>query len=156
MKEEKKSSNRGINWSDKEVKELLLIRAEEEINWQIDGTVRDSNVYCTIAERLRLCGVQRNKKQVTAKVKSLKSFYLKTKDHNNTSGMTAKSFAYYDMCDNIWGHRPCALPVYAVGCLTQTEERAQSPTDSATEDGDDEDICPPTTSKFSDFSLLLR
>ncbi|XP_058630136.1 uncharacterized protein LOC131539519 [Onychostoma macrolepis] len=60
--------------------------------------------------------------------------------------MTAKSFAYYDLCDNIWGHRPCALPVNAVGCLTQTEERAQSPTDSATEDGDEDDISPPTRS----------
>ncbi len=63
-------------------------------------------MYCTIDERLlRLCGVQRDKKQVTAKLKSLKSFYQKTKDHNNTSGRTAKSFACYDMCDNIWGHR---------------------------------------------------
>ncbi len=51
---------------------------------------------------------------------------------------------------------PCALPVNAVGCLTQTEERAQSQTDSATEDGDDEDICPPTRSTFSDFTLTLR
>ncbi len=53
------STNRGNNWSDKEVKELLLIRADEEINWQIDRTVRDSNVYCTIADKLRLRGVQR-------------------------------------------------------------------------------------------------
>ncbi len=30
------STNRGNNWSDKEVKELLLIRADEEINRQID------------------------------------------------------------------------------------------------------------------------
>ncbi len=150
------STNRGKNLSDKEVKELLLIRADEEINRQIDGTVGDSNVYCTIADKLRLRGVQRDKKQVTAKLKSLKCLYLKTKDHNNTSGMTAKSFAYYDLCDNIWGHRPCALPVNAVGCLTQTEERAQSQTDSATEDGDDEDICPPTRSKFSDFTFTLR
>lgn len=67
---------------------LLLTRVEEEINRQIDGIVRDSNVYCTIAERVRLCGVRRDKKQVTAKLKSLKSFYLKTKDHNNMSGMT--------------------------------------------------------------------
>ncbi len=65
----------------------------------------------TIADRLR--AVQRDKKQVTAKLKSLSSFYLKTKDHNNMSGMTAKSFAYYDLCDNIWGHRPYALPVNA-------------------------------------------
>ncbi len=49
------------------------------------------NVYCTIDERLlRLCGVQRDKKQVTAKLKSLKSFYQKTKDHNNMSGRTVK------------------------------------------------------------------
>ncbi len=38
------STNRGNNWFDKEVKELLLIRADEEINRQIDRTVRDSNV----------------------------------------------------------------------------------------------------------------
>ncbi len=43
-------TNRGNNWSDKEVKELLLIRADEEMNRQIDGTVRDNNVYCTIAD----------------------------------------------------------------------------------------------------------
>ncbi len=68
-------------------------------------------MYCTIADKLRFRGVQRDKKQVTAKLKSLKSLYLKTKDHNNTSGMTAKSFAYYDLCDNIWGHRAVMFPM---------------------------------------------
>ncbi len=62
----------------------------QEINRQIDGTVRDSNVYSTIADKLRLRGVQRDKKQVMAQLKSLKSLYLKTKGHNYTSGMCCK------------------------------------------------------------------
>ncbi|KAI7800552.1 uncharacterized protein LOC130564433 [Triplophysa rosa] len=155
------SCNRGNNWSEREIKELLLIRGEEEISRQIDGTVRDNNVYCSIAEKLRLCGVQRDKKQVTAKLKSLKGCYLKTKDYNNTSGVTPKSFPFYDMCDNIWGHRPCASPVNAVGCLTQTQEGAPSPNDNISADGDDdgnddEHICPPTRSTTESTSTPPR
>lgn len=41
------ASDPGSNWSEKEVRELSTIRAEEEINAQLDGTVWDADVYST-------------------------------------------------------------------------------------------------------------
>ena len=41
------------HWQDKEVRELLLIRGEEEVQRQVTGTVRDTVIYNNIANLLR-------------------------------------------------------------------------------------------------------
>ena len=63
-----------VPWTFEEERALLLVRAEEEVVNQIQGTSRDTQVYRLIADRMSEHGYERNKKQVKNKLK-----YIKTK-----------------------------------------------------------------------------
>ncbi|KAJ8332294.1 hypothetical protein SKAU_G00427200 [Synaphobranchus kaupii] len=94
------------NWLDWETRELLQIRAEEEIHARISGTVRDAAVYATIAEMLADRGIIRSKKQVQSKLKCMKIQFKKVNHPSNQNGRGGKEWPFLRLCDVIWGSRP--------------------------------------------------
>ncbi|KAG7463633.1 hypothetical protein MATL_G00178730 [Megalops atlanticus] len=98
------------NWLDWETRELLQIRAEEEIHARMSGTVRDAAVYATIAEMLAERGIVRSKKQVQSKLKWMKIQYKKITHHSNKNGRDGKEWPFLHQCNAIWGNRPPTNP----------------------------------------------
>lgn len=89
------------NWRDNEIRELLYVRADAEIDKQIQGTARDSVVYDQITNLLRDRGVIRTKAQVISKLKALKKQYH---DHNGRSAAGGKkTWPYFGLSEVIWG-----------------------------------------------------
>ena len=74
--------NRGTVWSDKEVKALIAIWGESNVQEELDGAVRNQAIYQRIAKQLREQGYGRDWKQCCAKIKNLKTKYREIKDHN--------------------------------------------------------------------------
>ncbi|KAJ8387362.1 hypothetical protein AAFF_G00157390 [Aldrovandia affinis] len=105
------------NWTDSEIRELLSIRADHEINRQLCGTVRDAVVYDKITNILRERGVTRQKAQIISKLKSLRKKFLQMNDHHGNSGSGRLSWPYYDMCQSMWGNNHSANPVALLSSL---------------------------------------
>lgn len=63
------------NWDDAETRILLSLRAEEEINKNFMGTVKDGVLLEWIAKLMQERGFKHNKNQVTSKLKTLKKKY---------------------------------------------------------------------------------
>lgn len=88
-------------WQNSEIRELLMIHAEEEVHRQVSGTVRDTVVHKNIAVMLRQRGYDRMPRQVINKLGTLK-------DKNNRSGMGHVDWPFYDLCQNIYGNSALA------------------------------------------------
>ena len=78
--------NRGTVWSDKEVKALIAIWGESNVQEELDW------------------------KQCRAKIKNLKTKYREIKDHNGETGRGRKTCKFYKELDRILGHRPASVP----------------------------------------------
>ena len=76
------ASNRGVSWSDDEVKALLAIWGEDKVQEELDGAVRNKVVYVGIAKKMQELGYERDWQQCKVKIKNLKSTYREIKDHN--------------------------------------------------------------------------
>ena len=50
---EASASSRGVSWSDDEVRALLTIWGEGEVQEELDGAVRNKVVYVGIAKKMR-------------------------------------------------------------------------------------------------------
>ncbi|KAI1885149.1 hypothetical protein AGOR_G00217220 [Albula goreensis] len=126
------------NWLDWETRELLQIRAEEEINARMSGTVRDAAVYATIAEMLAERGIVRSKKQVQSKLKCMKLQFKKISHRSNRNGRDGKEWPFLRLCDAIWGNRSTsdAVPVASLSSQDQGIPTAspESPPDQAAHD----------------------
>ncbi|KAG9348872.1 hypothetical protein JZ751_029189 [Albula glossodonta] len=126
------------NWLDWETRELLQIRAEEEINARMSGTVRDAAVYATIAEMLAERGIVRSKKQVQSKLKCMKLQFKKMSHRSNRNGRDGKEWPFLRLCDAIWGNRSTsdAVPVASLPSQDQGTPTAspESPPDQAAHD----------------------
>ncbi|XP_029922386.1 trichohyalin-like [Myripristis murdjan] len=103
------------NWSDFEIRELLSIRAEPEIDLQLSGTVRDAVVYEKIAKLLQDRGISRQKSQVISKLKTLRKKYLQMTAHHGSGGSGRLHWLYFEACQLIWGSGPASRPAGSGG-----------------------------------------
>ena len=102
--------NRGTVWSDKEVKALIAIWGESNVQEELDGAVRNQAIYQRIAKQLHEQGYERDWKQCRAKIKNLKTKYREVKDHNGETGRGRITCKFYKELDRILGHRPASVP----------------------------------------------
>ena len=102
--------NRGTVWSDKEVKALIAIWGESNVQEELDGAVRNQAIYQRIAKQLHEQGYERSWTQCRAKIKNLKTKYREIKDHNGETGRGRKSCKFFKELDRILGHRPASVP----------------------------------------------
>ncbi|GFQ90440.1 zinc finger protein with KRAB and SCAN domains 2 [Trichonephila clavata] len=73
-------------WLTKEIRALINIWGNQDVQQKFDVTVRDSEVYRNISEELKKFGYARTVSQIRSKVKQLKRDYRLQKDKLNRSG----------------------------------------------------------------------
>ena len=54
------STNRGTSWTDNEVKALIGLLGESDVQEELDGAVRNKVVYEEIAKKMKQQGYNRN------------------------------------------------------------------------------------------------
>lgn len=99
-------ANNSKVWSAQELSTFLTIIADNVIQSELDGSVRNEKVYKDISQRMAAEGFERTSGQCRAKLKKLKGQYKKIKDANSRSGNSRSTWKWYDAMDAIYGHRP--------------------------------------------------
>ncbi|XP_074536776.1 uncharacterized protein LOC141798817 [Halichoeres trimaculatus] len=103
--------NKVHNWQENEIRELLTIRASEQIRHLITGTVKDSVVYQRMSKLLSERGVYRTHMQVISKLKSLRKHYLRYHQQKVRTGCDRVNWPFYDLCHWAFGNGPAGSPV---------------------------------------------
>ena len=99
-------SQENVHWSQNAIQALVCVWGEDNIQQELEGSVRNEKVYKHIARRLSAMGYDRTSKQCREKIKKMKQDYKKIKDHNNKSGSNRKTSKWFDALDAILGPRP--------------------------------------------------
>ena len=127
------ATNRGFAWSDNEVKALLAVWGENNVQEELDGAVRNKAVFMNISKKLKEMGFDRDWQQCRVKVKNLKKSYREVKDHNGETGRGRKTCKYYKELDEILGHRPASVPAVLLDTGTTSQTPSSQNEDSAAE-----------------------
>lgn len=100
-----KKYERGSNWSDPEVVELLHLWADESVQAELESCLRNQHVFNRIAEVLRDKGIHRTGDQCREKIKKMKLEYRRIKD-NNKAPRGGRTWKFYDVMDRVLASRP--------------------------------------------------
>ncbi|XP_036341738.1 uncharacterized protein LOC118751079 [Rhagoletis pomonella] len=112
-------------WREKEIIEMISIIKEKHILKLLDSKIkRNRSIFEEVARALNSKGIKTDAIQIRAKFKSLKSDYYKAKRNNNSSGAERQTCDYFEMLDEVLGHRP-AVSVEGVD-TSQTERPADN------------------------------
>ncbi|XP_021388481.2 bifunctional phosphoribosylaminoimidazole carboxylase/phosphoribosylaminoimidazole succinocarboxamide synthetase isoform X1 [Lonchura striata] len=93
----------GKHWTANEVRALIRIWSDKNIQQQLEGTVRNKRIFEEVAARLQKFGIERDWKQCRTKYKNLKHEYKSVKSAQD-SGSTSKSMKFFNELDAILGH----------------------------------------------------
>lgn len=98
-------------WSIDETKILLSMWSEENIQDQLDGTVRDGEVYKKLERMMKEKSFNRSSSQIRTRIKVLKRNYREQRDKLKTTGQSGKiKFQFYAQMDSVLGHREGTEP----------------------------------------------
>ncbi|KAK9409878.1 putative inactive 1-aminocyclopropane-1-carboxylate synthase-like 2 [Crotalus adamanteus] len=100
-----KKYERGTNWSDPEVVELLHLWADESVQAELESCLRNQHVFNRIAEVLREKGIHRTGDQCREKIKKMKLEYRRIKD-NNKAPRGGRTWKFYEVMDRVLASRP--------------------------------------------------
>lgn len=100
-------------WTVEETYKLLAVRAEDDV-----ATQETADILALVDKRLRERGVCRTQTQIKDKLKALKKQYQQIAEHNDQSEGN-KTWAYYELCEAIWGSSHSAKPVTRVGNMEE-------------------------------------
>ncbi|KAM7163845.1 1-aminocyclopropane-1-carboxylate synthase-like protein 1 isoform 1-T1 [Macrochelys suwanniensis] len=100
-----KKYERGSNWSDPEVVELLQLWADESVQMELESCLRNQHVFNRIAEVLREKGIHRTGDQCREKIKKMKLEYRRIKD-NNKAPRGGRTWKFYEVMDRVLTSRP--------------------------------------------------
>ncbi|XP_064305559.1 uncharacterized protein LOC104051816 isoform X2 [Phalacrocorax carbo] len=93
----------GKHWTVNEVRALIRIWSDKNIQQQLEGTVRNKRIFEQVAARLQKFGIDRDWKQCRTKYKNLKHEYKSVKSAQG-SGSTSRSMKFFNELDAILGH----------------------------------------------------
>uniref|UniRef100_A0A3P8XEC9 1-aminocyclopropane-1-carboxylate synthase-like protein 1 n=1 Tax=Esox lucius TaxID=8010 RepID=A0A3P8XEC9_ESOLU len=96
---------RGSNWSDPEVAELLQLWSDESVQLELESCLRNQHVFNRIADVLREKGIYRTGDQCREKIKKMKLEYRRIKD-NHRMVRGGRSWKFYDVMDRVLTNRP--------------------------------------------------
>ena len=130
MSSQTTATNRGCAWSEDEVKALLAVWGESNVQVELDGAVRNKAVFENISKKMKELGHNRDWQQCRVKIKNMKKSYRDVKDHNSETGRGRKTCKFYKELDAILGHRPATTPAV----LLDTGSTSQSSSLSTQED----------------------
>ena len=120
------AANRGSVWADKEVKALIAIWGEGNVQEELDGAVRNKVVYQNISKKMKEQGYNRDWEKCRTKIKNLKKQYRVVKDHNGETGRGRKTCKFYKELDHILGHRPASVPAALLDTGTSSSAAVDS------------------------------
>ena len=123
------STNRGSAWSDDEVKALLAVWGESNVQDELDGAVRNKAVFVNISKKMNELGYDRDWQQCRVKIKNLKKSYRDVKDHNGETGRGRKTCKFFKELDAILGHRPATIPAVLLDTGTTSHNASASTQD---------------------------
>ena len=129
------ATNRGSAWSDDEVKALLAVWGESNIQEELDGAVRNKTVFLNISRKMNEMGYDRDWQQCRVKTKNLKKSYRDIKDHNGETGRGRKTCKFFIELDDILGHRPASVPAVLLD-TGNTSQNTSSPTQESVAEGE--------------------
>lgn len=93
-------------WSNNDVRALLSIYGEEDIQREFEKSTRNNGVYLKISDRLRELNMIHTGKQCRDKLKKLKQDYRRIKRHNMRTGSSGWTSKWFERMDAVLGHRP--------------------------------------------------
>ncbi|XP_019715246.1 zinc finger and SCAN domain-containing protein 20-like isoform X1 [Hippocampus comes] len=107
-------------WTFQEVQTFLGILAEEEVQRELVGAVRNRRVFQLVSQRMAAEGFQRTCGQCQMKCKKLRCEYRKIKKQNRP-----KAWRWFELVDAVYGHRP-AVNKQGVDTATLLEAMMES------------------------------
>uniref|UniRef100_G1KIB3 PurE domain-containing protein n=1 Tax=Anolis carolinensis TaxID=28377 RepID=G1KIB3_ANOCA len=96
----------GKHWCDNEVRALINIWSDEEIQQMLEGATRNKEIFEEIARRLMKVGIDRDWKQCRTKYKNLKYEYRALQKENDQHGNARRKMRFYDEIDCILKSHP--------------------------------------------------
>ncbi|XP_030620942.1 1-aminocyclopropane-1-carboxylate synthase-like protein 1 isoform X2 [Chanos chanos] len=100
-----KKHERGSNWSDQEVVELLQLWSDESVQIELESCLRNQHVFNRIAEVMQGKGILRTGDQCREKIKKLKLEYRRIKENQKTM-RSGRSWKFYEVMDRVLTNRP--------------------------------------------------
>ncbi|XP_061533580.1 1-aminocyclopropane-1-carboxylate synthase-like protein 1 isoform X2 [Phycodurus eques] len=112
---------RGSNWTDQEIVELLQLWSDESIQIELESSLRNQRVFDRIALLLREKGIYRTGDQCREKIKKMKLEYRRIKDNHKL-----RSWKFYDVMDRVIANRP-AITYSSMGGTVVAQHVFHSP-----------------------------
>jgi len=124
--------DRGHNWSDKEILQLIAVWSDDVIQGELDGCCRNQHVFKKMAEFLKDKGFDRSWEQCRQKVKKLRQHYKQIADYQKGTGKNQKQreFKYFDHLHAFLAHRPAIRPPHLVSS-SSSEDTASGETEDS-------------------------
>ncbi|MCI4388382.1 hypothetical protein PGIGA_G00085040 [Pangasianodon gigas] len=91
-------------WHNKETKTLIGIWSEDEVQRELESTVRNQKVFEKISQRMWELGYNRSPDRCRVKIKKLKQDYRRLKEYNKRNGTNRKT-KWHDALDAVLGRR---------------------------------------------------
>lgn len=111
---------RGSNWTDPEIVELLQLWSDESVQIELESSLRNQRVFDRIAQILRKKGIYRTGDQCREKIKKMKLEYRRIKDNHKM-----RSWKFYDVMDRVLANRP-AITYSSLGGAVIAQQVFQS------------------------------
>ncbi|KAK2834385.1 hypothetical protein Q7C36_015086 [Tachysurus vachellii] len=102
-----KKYERGSNWSEPEVVELLQLWSDQAVQLELESCLRNQHVFNRIAVALHERGIYRTADQCREKIKKLKLDYRRMKENQQTP-RGARARRFYDVIDRVLSSRTAA------------------------------------------------
>ncbi|KAF7701333.1 uncharacterized protein LOC124393945 isoform X1 [Silurus meridionalis] len=90
-------------WHNKETKTLIGIWSEDEVQRELEGTVRNQKVFQKISQRMWDLGYNRSPDRCRVKIKKLKQDYRRLNEYNKRNGAKRKTNQWYEALDAVLG-----------------------------------------------------
>uniref|UniRef100_A0A3B5AGL7 Myb/SANT-like DNA-binding domain-containing protein n=1 Tax=Stegastes partitus TaxID=144197 RepID=A0A3B5AGL7_9TELE len=110
---------RGSNWTDPEIVELLQLWSDESVQIELESSLRNQRVFDRIAHILREKGIYRTGDQCREKIKKMKLEYRRIKDNHKM-----RSWKFYDVMDRVLANRP-AITYSSLGGLSLVKRKVK-------------------------------
>lgn len=92
---------RGSNWTDPEIVELLQLWSDDTVQLELESSLRNQRVFDRIARALQERGIYRTGDQCREKIKKMRLEYRRIKDNHKT-----RSWKFFDVIDRVLSSRP--------------------------------------------------
>lgn len=117
---------RGSNWTDPEIVELLQLWSDESVQIELESSLRNQRVFDRIALILREKGIYRTGDQCREKIKKMKLEYRRIKDNHKM-----RTWKFYDVMDRVLSNRP-GITYSSLGGAVVAQQVFQTSGDSET------------------------